>query len=229
MSLTAMVIGSHPDDLEIGMGGTVLLMRDKGIETVLVDLTNGEPTPRGTVETRMKEAECARQKLGGPRRVTLDMPNRYLFDDVENRKKLAAVIRETKPDMIFCQWRKDYHPDHKAAADLVEGARFYAKLTKSDIPGEPFYPPRIFYYFCSHARVQMDISFIVDITPYFEKKLEVVSCYESQLGHRPLAKAFEHIETMNKYWGGLANARYGEAFYSLEPIAVNGFDNFIIG
>ena len=216
-----MVVGCHPDDIEMGMGGTVLLLLDKGYSVTLVDLTNGEPTPHGTVEKRMAEAECARQKFGGPKRITMDMPNRFLEDSIENRKKLAAVIRQVRPSIIFCQWWVDYHPDHKVAHSLVEAARFYAKLVKSDIPGEPFYPSRIFYYFASHARVQMDISFIMDITPYFDKKIDVISCYESQLANRPISHIVDTIGSMNKYFGGLGRCLYGEPFHSREPLMLS--------
>src|SRR3990172_4210531 len=145
-----LAIGPHPDDVEIGMGGTILALLAQGHEVVLCDLTNGEPTPRGTPERRAAEAAGAAHILGVGRRITLPLPNRMLADTVEHRMLLAGVIREVRPDLLFIPYWIDAHPDHVAACVLAEAARFYAKLTKTEIPGEPFYPPRAFHFISTH-------------------------------------------------------------------------------
>ena len=108
--------------------------------------------------------------LGVKSRTVLDLPNRYLMDGIETRKKVATVIRKIRPQVLFLPYWIDAHPDHVQATQIGEAARFYAKLTKSDIPGEPCYPDHIFYYLCSHFRLHITPSFILDISREFEKK-----------------------------------------------------------
>ena len=121
--------GAHPDDVEIGMGATAAAMARAGLDVLLVDLTDGEPTPRGTHETRMVEAAASAGALG-VRRLTLDMPNRELFDTVEARKRVAEVMRAEKPSLVFAPYPIDAHPDHIAASAIVEAARFYSKFAQ---------------------------------------------------------------------------------------------------
>src|SRR3989442_4183770 len=136
-----LAIGPHPDDVEIGMGGTILALRIRGHDVTICDLTNGEPTPIGTPERRAREAAEAARILGVPR-ITLEMPNRYLTDSVENPIPAAEVIRQVLPEILFVPYWVDAHPDHVAAAALAEGSRLYAKLTQTTIPGHPRCPPR---------------------------------------------------------------------------------------
>ena len=135
----AMCIGAHPDDVEIGMGATVAGMVRRGMKVVIVDLTNGEPTPHGTPEKRAAESAEAARILGAERR-TLTQRNRYLFDTVEARTELAEVIREYRPRMLFVPYADDTHPDHIAASSIAVAARFYSKFTKTEMSGEPFFP-----------------------------------------------------------------------------------------
>ena len=115
------------------MGGTIARLVQQGHRLTLLDLTNGEPTPTGTPERRKAESEAAAQVLGVHRRMTLPLPNRYLVDTVENRVAVAEVIRETRPDVLFIPYWVDAHPDHVAAERVSEAARFYAKLTKTEM------------------------------------------------------------------------------------------------
>ncbi len=139
---TVLAIGAHPDDVEIGMGGTIAALVAAGHRVTILDLTNGEPTPMGSPERRRAESEEAARVLGVARRITLGLPNRYLEDTVENRTAVAEVIREVRPELLFIPYWVDAHPDHVAAERLSEAARFYAKLTKTEMRGEPFYPAR---------------------------------------------------------------------------------------
>ena len=113
-------------------------------------------------------------------RENLGLPNRSLEPTLEARAKLAGVFRRTRPRWLFAPYWLDAHPDHTAATELVEAARFWSKLTKSDLPGEPFYPERIFYYYCIHLRLIPQPAFILDISEHWEKKLAAISCYRSQ-------------------------------------------------
>lgn len=210
-----MCVGAHPDDVEMGMGGTVALLVHGGYEVLLLDLTNGEPTPFGSPEIRKKESEESANILG-VKRITLDLPNRYLEDSIENRKKIAAVIREFKPQYIFAPYFEDAHPDHIAASKLVDAARFYAKLTKSDIPGEPFFPKRIIYYFPIHIRLRIQPSFLIDISKYLEKKKQAIYCYKSQFVVPKREDVIKKLILENQYWGLLAYTEAAEPFYQKE-------------
>ena len=144
-----LVIGAHPDDVEIGMGGAIAAFVQHGHGVTILDLTDGEPTPMGTPERRRAESDAAAQTLGVRRRITLPLPNRYLMDTVENRVAVAEVIREVRPEILFIPYGVDAHPDHIAAERLGEAARFYAKLTKTEMRGDPHYPGRILHFWAA--------------------------------------------------------------------------------
>ena len=138
----ALIVAPHPDDAELAMGGTIAKMLNVGWKVVIADLTDGEPTPFGTKEKREQETQEADRILGITKRLCLDMPNRSLRATLENRRKLAEVIRLYTPDIIFAPAMPDYHPDHIAAAELAHAARFEAKLHKTDLAGEPHWTPK---------------------------------------------------------------------------------------
>ncbi len=121
------------------MGATVAGMVRLGMRVAIVDLTNGEPTPYGTPETRAAESAEAARVLGAERR-TLALPNRYLFDTVEARTMVAEVLRELRPRLLFAPYPTDAHPDHIAASAIAVAARFYAKFTKTDMSGDRTIP-----------------------------------------------------------------------------------------
>jgi bacillithiol biosynthesis deacetylase BshB1 len=225
--MRVLALGPHPDDVEIGMGGTVLALRDAGHEVVICDLTDGEPTPIGTPERRAREAAEAARLLG-VRRITLEMPNRYLADSVEHRNRVAEIIRAVRPELLFVPYWEDAHPDHRAAAALCEAARFYAKLTRTSIPGEPFYPRRVIHFLGSHYNLHLRPSFILDISPHMETKLRAVAAYGSQFGpERGNEAFFEDLRAWNRYYGVLIRTAYGEPFVLREEVGLRGLDQFI--
>lgn len=225
--MNVLALGPHPDDVEIGMGGTVLVLRAAGHGVTFCDLTNGEPTPIGTPERRAREAASAALLLG-VRRVTLGLPNRYLQDTVEARNRVAEVIRDVRPDLLFVPYWEDAHPDHVAAAALGEAARFYAKLTKTSIAGEPFYPRRVIHFLSTHYRLHVRPSFIIDISPHIETKMAAVAAYASQFGpERGNESLLEEIRTWNAYYGSLIGTGYAEPFVSREGIGLTGLDQLI--
>jgi N-acetylglucosamine malate deacetylase 1 len=178
---TVLVLAPHPDDAEIAMGGTMAALVAQGWRVVVCDLTDGEPTPVGSPERRRREAERAARILGVERRI-LDLPNRFLLDGVQERKKVAAVIREVRPEWLFVPYWEDAHPDHVQAASLCEAARFYAKLTHTDIPKDPYYPRRVVHFFSTHYRMVRRPSFVFDVSETLERKMESLRAYESQFG-----------------------------------------------
>lgn len=220
----SVVVAPHPDDAELGMGGTILKMVASGLTVGIVDVTNGEPTPYGTPEIRAAETEQASRVLGIRWRINLGMPNRSLQPTLEGRAALAAVFRLSRPKAVFCPYWEDAHPDHLATTEMTEAARFWAKLTKTDLPGDPYYPPRMYYYFCTHLRKVFVPSFAVDITPFIDKKLEAVRCYESQvIMGRPTAP-YSFVDSLRHQAAALGTAAglgFAEGFACRETLLVD--------
>jgi bacillithiol biosynthesis deacetylase BshB1 len=228
--LDALVIAPHPDDAELGMAGTILKFKAEGRRIGIVELTDGEPTPHGSREIRARETAAATAILGVDWRGNLGLPNRSLEATLEARAKLAAVFREHKPRWLFAPYWVDAHPDHLAAIDLVEGARFWSKLTKTDMPFEPHHPERIFYYNCVHLRVVDKPAFVVDISEFWEQKLASIRCYESQfITGRPTEPPtlLDRLRDQAAYWGWSIGTKYGEPFHLKEMIGLKSFRDVV--
>jgi len=214
-------IGAHPDDVEIGMGATVATMAAEGLSVAIIDLTDGEPTPFGDPRTRAREAARASEILGVAERRTLTLPNRELADTLEARRMLAEVLRELRPRWLFLPYPLDAHPDHVAAASLGSAARFWAKLTKTDMDGEPHYPERVYHYVAVHLRLHVKPSFIVDATAGLDAKLAALGAYASQFSANPANRGIiELVRERAAYWGGLIGTGAGEPFYAQEEIGI---------
>jgi len=227
----AMIVAAHPDDAELAMGGTIAKMIEYGWDVVIVDLTDGEPTPCGSKELRQKETENANHILGIENRMCLEMPNRYLQANLENRRKLAEVIRLNQPDLIFGPAMPDYHPDHTEAAKLVQGARFEAKFHKTNMKGTPHWIPRQYGYYSTHRREHDKPSFIVDVTNEWDKKVKAIQAYQSQIENTSPANPvspLERVEVTCRYFGQCIGSKYGEPFVSYEPIAARDLE-FLAG
>ena len=223
MKLDILVIAPHPDDAELGMGGAILKFKSEGLKVGVLDLTNGEPTPHGNPETRAEETAAATEILGLDWRDNLNLPNRALEATLEARHKLAGVIRQTRPRWLFAPYWIDAHPDHVAATELVEAARFWAKLTKSDLPGEPHHPQRIYNYYCVHLKLAPQPAFVLDIGAHWENKRAAIECYQSQfVTGRPTDPPtfLDQLRDEAAYWGKTIGAAYGEPFTSREPIGL---------
>jgi bacillithiol biosynthesis deacetylase BshB1 len=222
--LDALVIAPHPDDAELGMGGTIALMLAKGLKVGVLDLTDGEPTPLGSPEIRARESAAATEILGIPWRENLGLPNRRLRATLAARGKLAGVIRRTRPRWLFAPHWVDAHPDHTAATRLVEAARFWAKLTKCDLPGDPWHPERIYHYACVHLKVVLKPAFVVDISSTWDVKRRSLACYASQFPQTaPRPTVLERVESSANWWGAMIGTTHGEPFTAREPIGLRGF------
>lgn len=228
--LDLLVIAAHPDDAEISVGGTILRSVRQGLRVGILDLTSGEPTPHGTVERRERETQAATDVLGVTWRGNLGLPNRQLESTLDARRAVAGALRLLRPRIILAHYWDDVHPDHVAASSLVDAARFWAKLSRTDLPGEPFWPPRIYYYWSIHLRIHPPPSFVVDISDTLEDKMRSVACYESQFGAgRPqtFPTAVDDIRDRARYWGWAIHKAYGEAFASREEIGVSGLGSLL--
>ncbi|MER3417113.1 MAG: bacillithiol biosynthesis deacetylase BshB1 [Gemmataceae bacterium] len=230
MRLDFLVIAAHPDDAEIGMGGTIALLKAEGHAVGVLDLTDGEPTPHGSPETRAQEAARASQILGLDWRGQLGLPNRSLVPDLTARAKLAGAIRQLRPRILFAPYWEDSHPDHVAASSLADAARFWAKLTKTDLPGDPFLPDRIYYYFSLHLRIHPRPSFVVDISAHLETKMRAVASYQSQMvvgrSEEP-PTLLDDIRDRARYWGWAIGVAYGEPFVAREEIGLRSLRDLI--
>lgn len=214
--LDALVVSPHPDDAELGMGGAIVRLMAGGWKVGILDLTSGEPTPKGSVEIRRAETAAANAALGGPWRANLGLPNRSLEPSLDNRRALTAVFRRVRPRVVFAPFWEDAHPDHTAATKLVEDARFWSKLSKSDIPGEPFHPSRVLYYFSVHLKIVERPSFVLDVSDQADAKLAALRCYRSQLPDALLDSVLDRT----RFWGHTIGVRHGEPFASREPIGL---------
>ena len=213
-------IGAHPDDVEIGMGASVAKMVREGLSVAIVDLTNGEPTPFGTPQKRATEAATAAKILGAERR-TLTQPNRYLMDTVEARVELAEVLRELRPTHLFVPYPLDAHPDHVAAHQVASAARFYAKFTKTSMPGKPHYAARVFQYMAVHMRVAANPAFVLDVSEDLERKLAALAAYESQfVSNGSNRSIIPTIERTAREWGSRIGTQAGEPFFTPEVVGM---------
>ncbi|MEE2642077.1 MAG: bacillithiol biosynthesis deacetylase BshB1 [Planctomycetota bacterium] len=227
--LDVLVVAPHPDDAELGMGGGIMKMIASGLATGVLDLTTGEPTPFGSETVRQQETAAATEVLGLKWRRNLGLPNRSLQATLENRRVLAEVFRETRPRWIFSPYWIDAHPDHLAATELVEAARFWSKLTKTDMKGEPYHPARIYNYFCVHLKQTPQPAFVLDISEFWERKLESIAAYQSQFvtGRSDSPSFLEKLRTEAAYWGQTIGVRYGEPYAAREPLGLSGFTELV--
>ena len=218
--LRIVVVAPHPDDAELGMGGTIARLVSEGHAVHIVDLTNGEPTPRGTPERRAAEAADADRVLGTTR-TNLGLTNRALMHTIEARHALAAVLRTQRCDFLFAPHPEDAHPDHIAATRIAEDARFDAKLTRSAIPGEPVHPRRLIHYFCTHLRSIPAPSFALDISRHRETKRAAILAYRSQVvDHEPNRRLPEDVDLRDRFVGSRLGVEAAEPFWCRELLGI---------
>jgi bacillithiol biosynthesis deacetylase BshB1 len=228
--LDVRVVSPHPDDAELGMAGAILKLKAEEYSVGVLDLTTGEPTPFGSPETRIRETAAATEILGLDWRENLGLPNRGLEPTLEARAKLACVFRSLRPRWIFAPYWVDAHPDHVAATPLIEAARFWSKLTKTDLSGEPHYPERIYYYYCVHLRQIPQPAFILDISDHWEKKQAAIACYRSQFIEgqpKEPPTLIDRLRDQAATWGLAIGTRYGEPFASREAIGLSSLRTLI--
>ena len=226
MRVDVLAFGPHPDDVELTMGGTLLKLADLGYRTGVIDLTSGEMGTRGSVSQRRSEAERAAEILGVSVRRSLDLGDGRLAVNGETKRAVVEAIREHQPRLVFTNYPENNHPDHTVSGTLVAEAAYLAGLRKYDARGEPHRPNRVLYYLVPRKLVP---SFVVDVTPHHDKKMEAVRAYASQL-HRDdesgpatyisQPEFLGRIEAIDRYHGALIDADFGEAFFVRETMHV---------
>ncbi len=229
--LDALIVAPHPDDAELGLGGTIAKLIASGWKVGILDLTSGEPTPLGSVEARRAETAAANEAIGNPWRENLGLPNRSLEPTLIHRRALAEVFRKVRPKLLFAPFWEDAHPDHAAATKLVEDARFWSKLSKSDLAGEPFHPARVLYYFSVHLKIVERPSFVVDISEFAEAKRAALDSYKTQLvDNQPAGRpgVIDAVFDRTRFWGHVAGVQHAEPIASREPIGLANLDGLLL-
>ena len=218
--LDVIAVGAHPDDVEIGCGGTVARLATQGYRVGIIDLTDGEPTPGSpSPDVRAGEASRAAEILGATTRITLDLPNRRLFDNFQSRVALAKQFRRLRPRLVLAlgDGTPTASPDHYQAKLITEAAIFYSKLTKWDehFDGLPAYKiPAFMHYFLAYRSLSppQSGSVVFDIGHTFEKKMSSVTAYQSQFPPEK-AEVLERIRTFNRQQGMAAGFLAGEVLH----------------
>jgi len=218
-----LVFGPHPDDLEIGAGGTVAKHAAMGLRVGLCDLTAGEMGSNGTVEERLAEAEDARNVLGAVWRLNLRWPDRAIGSEPKHGLAATELIRQVRPKAIALPYWSDRHPDHEAASRVLTEAIFNAGLRRFNAEGEPWKPEMTSYYFINESTQP---SFVVDVSQHYEIKRRALACHASQF--RPSAGGAQTrltsprfmtlIESRDAQFGVLAGVDFAEGFVIREPV-----------
>jgi bacillithiol biosynthesis deacetylase BshB1 len=214
-----LVIGPHPDDVELCCGGLIAKMSENGYNVGIADLTRGELGSEGTAETRLKEAAKAAQILGVQVRDNLDLGDCRISANFENAKKLGNTIRQHRPRLLIAPYGDSHHPDHVASRKLVDKAVFLAKLPKVKSEFKAHRVNMVTYYMLHQS---FDPSFIVDVTMRYEKKQVAIKAYRSQM---PLMMGIDglltSIELRDQIYGAKVGVKFGEPFLSRAPLKVD--------
>lgn len=177
MKLDILAFGAHPDDVEISCAGTILKHNELGYKCGVIDLTQGELGTRGTAELRLQEAERAKNILGLEARENLGFADGFFQNDKEHQLPIIEMIRKYQPEIVLANSIHDRHPDHGKAAKLVADSCFLSGLIKIET-GQEAWRPRALYHYIQDKYIHPDLT--IDITPYFDKKMESIMAYTSQ-------------------------------------------------
>lgn len=223
-SLDILAIGAHPDDVEIGAAGSLILAAKEGKRVGILDLTCAELSSNGTVERRQQEAAAADQVMGVAARYNFGLPDRGLEAVRENAiERVVKLIRETRPAIVLAPYFADRHPDHESVSRIVREAVFNAGIRKYlPEPSLPAYRPSQFLYYFINSTVTPQV--VVDITAVYPQKMEALRCYRSQFEleegsvQTPLTNGYlESVEYRERLFGQQAGVVFAEGFVSAAP------------
>lgn len=238
MKLDVLAIGAHPDDVELGCGGTLALLAKQGRKVGILHLTRGERGTRGSAEERRQEAEDAAGALGAAELGFLDCGDGSLRTGEAEEDALIERLRDWRPELVLAPSASDRHPDHHRAFQLIQSAAFYAGLRNRHPEGGPPFRPGAVFSYMQHD--PFDPSFIVDVTAVWETKMAALRAYRSQLHQggaerkgpetKVASPAFRMaVEGRARHFGLLINAELGEPFRSRLPLAVSDLTAVIPG
>jgi N-acetylglucosamine malate deacetylase 1 len=225
--LDILFTAAHPDDLEIGCGGTIAKLSKQGYRVGMIHMTNGEPTPKGSPETRVKEAHAAAQVLGVAVCEILGLENRLLMDGPEARFAVATIVRKYRPRVLVGVAGRTVaaSPDHFQAQLITEAVRFYSQLTKWDDRFGGTAPHRVDHLIYrpiprAAESLHFPTQFVVDIADTIEQKIAAVSCYKSQFPAERLENLEHYILSNAGYEGSACGYMYGEQYALPRPLGV---------
>ncbi|MDQ0257449.1 bacillithiol biosynthesis deacetylase BshB1 [Evansella vedderi] len=226
--LDILAIGAHPDDVEIGMGGTLAKYGDAGYQTGIINLTKAELSSNGTVEERQLEAEKAAKILKVAKRIQWSYPDRQLLSYKDKCiESLVRAIRQIRPKLVFAPYYKDRHPDHGHCHEIVKEAVFSAGIKRflPEAVGEAYRPEALYYY---QINGMIDPHFVVDISKYMDRKLEALACFKSQFNlkkggvNTPLNNGYlQRLEGRESILGNEVGVTFGEGFRSDKPLIIS--------
>lgn len=238
MKTDILAFGAHPDDVELGCGGTIAKLISEGKTCVIIDLTKGELGTRGTDQTRKEEATEAAKILGVAARENLGLKDGFLVNSEEYQMEIVKMIRKYRPEIVLANAIDDRHPDHAKAAKLVSDACFLAGLRKietilNDEAQEVWRPKQVFHYI-QWKHIQPE--FVIDISEHLDKKLEACMAFKTQF-YDPTSKEPETPITSKDFYesltyraqdlGRLSGVAYAEGFTSEKLIALKNFDGIV--
>jgi len=238
MKVDVLAIGAHPDDVELGCGGTIAKLISEGKKVAILDLTQGELGTRGTNETRAIEAKNAGEILGISARENLKMKDGFLVNSEEYQLRIIKTIRTYQPEIVFCNAVDDRHPDHAKAAKLASDACFLSGLIKieteeSGKKQEKWRPKQVFHYI---QWKNLEPDFVIDISGFLDKKIESCLAYKTQFYDptsteptTPISsKSFlDSITYRAQDLGRLAGVEHAEGFTSEKLLAFKNFEGII--
>ncbi len=238
MKVDVLAIGAHPDDVELGCGGTIAKLISEGKKVAILDLTQGELGTRGTNETRAIEAKNAGEILGISARENLKMKDGFLVNSEEYQLRIIKAIRTYQPEIVFCNAVDDRHPDHAKAAKLASDACFLSGLIKieteeSGKKQEKWRPKQVFHYI---QWKNLEPDFVIDISGFLDKKIESCLAYKTQFYDptsteptTPISsKSFlDSITYRAQDLGRLAGVEHAEGFTTEKTLALKNFDGII--
>lgn len=227
MSLDLLVFGPHPDDLEIGLGGTIARHTAAGHAVGLCDLTRGELGSNGTPEERVKEGEAAARVLGAKWRENLGWPDGGIVPTAELIRSAVDLLRLHRPRAIALPYWDDRHPDHGAASRVLDLASFRSGLRRYVTDADAWRPEWVCYYFINNMATP---SFVVDVSAHYETKRAALACHRSQfapagtsaVATRLTADTFRQlIESRDAQFGATIGVPFAEGVVVREPIIRN--------
>lgn len=236
--LDILAFGAHPDDVELGCGGTLIAAVAEGKKVGIIDLTEGELGTRGTASVRLKEASLAGEIIGATIRENLGMKDGFFVNDQAHQMAIIAIIRKYQPDIILCNAPEDRHPDHGRAAKLIADAAFLSGLVKiqttlNGVAQAAWRPTQVFHYIQSR---NLTSNFVVDISAHMDEKMESILAHASQF-YNPNSNEpntfissnsfLEFIKGRAKELGQQIGVQYAEGFISEKMIGIQSFDALI--
>lgn len=239
MKVDILAIGAHPDDVELGCGGTLAKLILEGKKAAIVDLTQGELGTRGTNITRAQEAASASEILGISARENLKMKDGFILNSEEYQIQIVKMIRKYQPEIVLANAVDDRHPDHAKAAKLVSDACFLSGLVKieTELDGEnqkQWRPKQVFHYI-QWKHITPD--FVIDISDFMEKKIEACLAYKTQFYDPDSKEPMTPIATKDflesltyraQDLGRLSGVEFAEGFTTEKLLAFKNFDGIIL-